>query len=121
MKDPDALVSYGDAWNEDDAEARLAHLKACLTDDAVYCDPTVDLKGPEALADHIGQTRTAFGSYRIDRTSGFEEHHGYGRFAWRMTSDEGQPIVDGIDVVRVAADGRLSSIIGFFGPFPERE
>jgi hypothetical protein len=116
----ETLDKYGDAWNEDDEEARRAQLKESLTDDAVYCDPTAEVAGPHELAEHIEQTRSAFGQFRIERTSGFEEHHGYGRFAWRMMSDDGELIVEGFDVVRIAADGRFQSVIGFFGPFPER-
>ena len=115
----ETLDRYGDAWNEDDEEARRAYLRQSLTDDAVYCDPTVEVTGPNALADHIGQSRGAFGRFRIERTSGYEEHHGYGRFAWRMTSDAGELIVEGFDVVRIAPDGRFKSVVGFFGPFPE--
>lgn len=120
MSASDTLDKYGDAWNEDDEDARRALLRDSLTEDAVYCDPTAEVSGPDALAEHIGQTRAAFGRFRIDRTSDWEEHHGYGRFTWRMVSEEGEPIVDGFDVVRVADDGRFLSIVGFFGPFPER-
>lgn len=116
----EVLNAYGDAWNEADGDARRAQLRQSLTDDVVYCDPTIDVVGPDALAEHIGQTRRDFGGFRIQRTSGFEEHHGYGRFAWQMTSDAGELIVEGFDVVRVAPDGRFQSIVGFFGPFPER-
>lgn len=42
-----------------------------------------------------------------------------GRFAWRMRLEDGEVLVEGFDVVRLAADNRLESIIGFFGPFPE--
>ncbi|MDQ3955297.1 MAG: nuclear transport factor 2 family protein [Actinomycetota bacterium] len=115
----ETLDIYGDAWNEDDQEAREALLRKSLADDAVYCDPTAEVAGPAALAEHIGQTRRAFGRFRIERTSGYEEHHGYGRFSWRMESDDGELIVEGFDVVRIAADGRLQTVIGFFGPFPE--
>ena len=119
MTDPEVLVRYGQAWNEDDAGARLAHLKASLIDDGVYCDPTVELTGPDALAEHIGQAREAFAGFRIDRTTGFEQHHAYGRFAWKMVSDAGELIVEGFDVVEIAPDGRFRSIVGFFGPFPD--
>ena len=115
----EVLDAYGAAWNEDDEEERKAHLAKSLADDAVYCDPTVEVTGPVALAEHIGQSRNAFGRFRIDRTSGADEHHGYLRFSWRMQSDEDELIVEGFDVVRIADDGRFQTIVGFFGPFPE--
>ena len=116
----ETLESYDQAWHEDDEDACRALLTRCLTDDGVYCDPTVHIVGPDAFAEHIVQSRRAFGGFRIERTSGCEQHHGYGRFAWRMTSKDGELIVEGFDVVQLAADGRFTSIVGFFGPFPER-
>lgn len=114
------LDMYGDAWNEDDQEAREALLRKSLADDAVYCDPTAEVSGSAALAEHIGRSRSALGRFRIERTSAYEEHHGYGRFSWRMESDEDELIAEGFDVVQIAADGRLQTVIGFFGPFPKR-
>jgi hypothetical protein len=119
VKVEETLDTYDQAWNEDDEQACRAHLRGCLTDDVIYCDPTVEVTGPAALAQHIVQTRRAFGGFRIKRTSGFEQHHDYGRFTWRMTSEGGELIVEGFDVVRLATDGRFTSIVGFFGPFPE--
>lgn len=95
----ETLNKYDSAWNEDDEETCRVYLRACFTDDGVYCDPTVEVVGPDALAEHIGQIRRAFGGFLIKRTSGFEQHHDYGRFAWRMWSDEGEVIVEGFDVV----------------------
>ena len=113
------LESYFLAWNGEDVETRRSHLMRCVTDDAVYRDPTAEVFGPDALADHIEKTRRAFGGFSIQRTSGFEQHHAHGRFAWQMRLEDGGVLVEGFDVVRLAADNRLESIIGFFGPFPE--
>ena len=119
MNIEETLDTYDRAWNEDDRQTCRAHLTRCFSDRGVYCDPMVEVIGSDALAEHIEQTRRAFGGFRIKRTSGFEQHHDYGRFAWRMWSDEGEVIIEGFDVVRLAADGRFQSIVGFFGPFPE--
>ena len=116
----EVLDAYGAAWNEDDAEVREARLRESFADDGTYCDPTVEVVGSRAFGEHIGRTRESFGPFRIERTSGYDEHHGYGRFSWRMESSAGELIVDGFDVVQLAADGRLRTIIGFFGPFPAR-
>ncbi len=113
------LDAYDAAWNEDDAQARRTWLRESLADDGVYCDPMVEVTGRDALAEYIEQSRSAYGRFRME-TSGHDGHHGYVRFAWRMESEKGDLIVDGFDVVRTAADGRLQSIVGFFGPFPER-
>jgi ketosteroid isomerase-like protein len=51
-------TQYFDAWNEADAAARQVLLEQCWSDDAVYVDPTVQLKGREALLACQGQERT---------------------------------------------------------------
>lgn len=66
----ETLDRYDQAWNEDDEETCRAHLKRCLTDDGVYCDPTVEVVGADALAANIGVTRRAFGGFRIKEDVG---------------------------------------------------
>ena len=105
MSVDETLASYDLAWNEDDQEARRAHLARCFTEEGVYCDPMVEAVGHDALAEYIGQTRRGFGGFRIKRTSGFERHHDYGRFSWQMWSANGESLLEGFDVVRLAADG----------------
>ena len=112
------LDIYNAAWNETDAETRRAHLEEAFVDDGVYCDPMVHAVGPAAISDYIGQAFVGFGAFSIERTSGLDEHHGYVRFTWHMVSPSGEALVDGFDVVRLADDGRLREVIGFFGPFP---
>lgn len=114
----DTIDAYGASWNEPDAAARLRLLEQSWADDGMYVDPTVELSGREALVAHIGGTREVFGDFRIDRTSGLDEHHGYARFSWTMRGADGQTLTDGFDVVRLAPDGRLGLVVGFFGPFP---
>lgn len=116
----EVLDTYGAAWNEDDEEARHALLARSLSDDATYCDPTAEVASRAALSDHIGRVRSEFGRFRIQTTSGYEEHHGYVRFTWRMEAENGDLLVEGFDVVRLDSDGRVQNIVGFFGDFPGR-
>ena len=115
----DIIDRYCEAWNERDAERRAALLENAWSDDGVYCDPTAHVIGRAALVEHIGGVFDTFGSYRMWRSSGLDEHHGHVRFAWTMQTEGEDVIADGIDVVRLAPDGRIGSIIGFFGPVPE--
>jgi hypothetical protein len=41
------------------------------------------------------------------------------RFGWQLTGPDGTVTVAGIDVGTLAADGRLQSVVGFFGPLSE--
>ena len=113
-----ALVdAYCACWRVADADARQQALAAAMTDDAHYCDPTVDVHGLEALSAHIGRVLQRFPNAEVLRTSAVDAHHGMARFAWRMVLDAGQPPVSGIDVVTLSDDGtRIRAILGVFGP-----
>ena len=118
MDAAESLDLYCAAWNEPDADKRRALLEKAWSDDGTYCDPTADVAGRQALVDHIGSVFEMFGHYRMQRTSGYDQHHDYVRFTWDMQTESGEPLVDGFDVARLAQDGRIDSILGFFGPFP---
>lgn len=107
---------YCSAWNETDIAARTALLARAVTADVTYIDPTVSLRGTDALAAHIGAVFTRYPGSTIVRTSAVDAHHGLARFLWRKVLADGSALPEGIDIVEFAADGRLSRIIGFFGP-----
>ena len=118
MSYDDVLDAYGAAWNEGDEAARRSLLETSWADEGTYCDPTAHVSGRDALVAHIGACRAAYGDFRIDRTSAYDAHHDYVRFTWTMVSGAGETLVDGFDVVGIAADGRVELVVGFFGPFP---
>ena len=109
--------AYCACWRVADAAERQRALVAALTADAHYCDPTADVRGLDALSDHIGRMLQRFPNAEVQRTSPVDAHHGMGRFAWRMVLDASQPPVTGIDVITLNEDGsRIRAILGFFGP-----
>lgn len=117
----DAVAAYGAAWNEADPAARRTILDAVWAADGVYCDPSTVVEGRDALSGHIGGFQEQMAGHAIVTTSGVEEHHGWFRFAWRLTAADGTPVVDGFDVGELDDDGRIRRIVGFFGPFPPPE
>jgi hypothetical protein len=112
--------AYGAAWLEEDPDARRALLDKAWSDGGVYRDPTADLSGRAALSDHIGGFHRRTPGARIVITSAVDAHHGKLRFTWRMLGADGATMLEGIDFGELAADGRLASITGFFGPLPPR-
>jgi len=119
----DAVIEALDAaWNERDPSARGRLLERSLTPDAQLVDPSAGrFDGREAIGDRIASLDERFPGARVTITSGVDEHNGYGRYAWTMTNGDGNVIVEGIDVVERAEDGRLKRVIMFFGPPPEAE
>jgi hypothetical protein len=51
--------------------------------------------------------------------SRLEHHHDRGRFTWAIRRNDGTTVLDGMDFVDFASDGRIRRITGFFGPPPQ--
>jgi hypothetical protein len=113
------VAAYSAAWNERDDAARRSLLERSWSDDGLYCDPTARAEGRAALVEHIGGFHARLPGHRLELASGVDEHDGLLRFAWRMLGPDGAPALHGVDFGELGADGRLTRIVGFFGPLPE--
>ncbi len=113
------VAAYGASWNEADPDKRRALLEQSWADDAIYQDPTGRAEGRDALVAHIGGFHEMFPGNTIDATSGVDTYGNVIRFAWVMRDDKGGVALVGMDFGELAPDGRLASITGFFGPFPD--
>lgn len=116
----DVVSTYCSAWCEADGAARQELLERSWTDDAVYCDPTARVEGRGALHALIAGYHEQYPGAQIVRTSRVDEHDGLFRFGWAFVTSDGVTQIEGIDFGTVAADGRIQSIAGFFGPLPEQ-
>jgi SnoaL-like domain len=116
----DVVSTYCSAWCEADSAFRQELLEKSWADEAVYRDPTARAEGRAALHGPIGGYHEQFPGARIVPTSGVDEHDGLFRFGWAFVTADGVTQIEGIDFGTVAADGRIGSIAGFFGPLPDR-
>jgi hypothetical protein len=114
------IDGYCAAWNESDGEVRRALLADVWSGDGVYCDPTGRIEGRDAVAKHIDGFQERMVGHRIDATSWVDDHHGWFRFSWRIVGPDGGEALEGFDVGERDDDGRISRIVGFFGPFRQR-
>jgi hypothetical protein len=114
----ETVAAYAAAWNEQDEDARRSLLERSWADDGVYTDPTGRAEGRAALVQHIGGFHSRMPGNRIELASGIDEHQGLLRFTWRMLGADGVVLLDGMDFGELDGDGRLTRIVGFFGPFP---
>jgi len=112
------VTAYGSSWNEPDEAARRQSLESALAEDGTYSDPTAKVEGREALVAHIGALQVAMPGHTIDLVTSADEHDGHLRFGWVMHGPDGSAVLEGMDYGRLAEDGRLQQIVGFFGPFP---
>ena len=120
MDATEIVTAYGAAWNEPDEKARRELLTRSWADDGQYSDPTGSADGRDALVAHIGGFQAMMPGHTIDMTSGLDTRDNVFRFAWVMRNGA-EDVLEGMDYGELAADGRISRIVGFFGPFPPAE
>lgn len=103
------------AWNEPDPTRIRGHIEAVLSPDIHFVDPSIDLTGTDAFEANMHHVHTQIPGASYTRTSTIDAHHGYLRYHWEIHRD-GALLLAGFDVTRVDDDGRITEVIGFFGP-----
>jgi hypothetical protein len=111
----DMIDAYIAAWNEEDEAKRTQLIEKCWAESATYTDPMADVSGREALSTLIAGFHQQMPGARIAVTSGIDQHHNQVRFGWEL---KGGQAIAGIDVGSLAGDGRIQSIVGFWGANP---
>ncbi len=118
MATKETVEAYMAVWNETDEDKRRALLAKVWAAGATYTDPMAHAAGAEELVALVSGFHTQMPGAKIVQTSAIDEHHGRLRFGWAMKGPDGSTRMEGIDVGELAEDGRLRSILGFFGPLP---
>ena len=107
------------AWGEDDPMRIRALLESALSPEVVFVDPNYAIEGLEAFVTMIQAVRRENPGLTAAVTSGYDAHHDICRYTWRVTLADGT-FLDGMDVTRLTADGKVLRVDGFFGPFPSQ-
>ncbi|HVP04292.1 MAG TPA: nuclear transport factor 2 family protein [Dehalococcoidia bacterium] len=116
MATKDIIEAYLAAWNETDEAKIRSLLEKCWAEGGTYTDPVSDVAGRDGLFGAIQGFHAQLPGAAIALTSGIDEHHGRVRFGWKVTGSPQE--IAGIDIGVMAADGRLQSILGFWGANP---
>ena len=104
---------YLSAWSDISAEERRKRLESCVTDDCVYTDPTEQRHGRADLMDRIEISQERYpGAHFVNDK--FLHHHGQGHCDWTMYDGGGKVLAHGASYSRVAEDGRLKQMTGFY-------
>ncbi|MEV6103752.1 nuclear transport factor 2 family protein [Streptomyces sp. NPDC051940] len=114
----DAVARYFDAWNATDGEARAKAVAAAWTDDGSYTDPLADVSGHEALAAVIAAAQEQFPGFVFRPLGTVDGHHDTARFSWELVAPDGSAPVAGSDVITLAGDGRIRTVLGFLDRVP---
>ena len=118
-----AVDRYFQAWNARDRNVRTAAVEGACATDVVYTDPKADVRGHQAFSDMIEAVQTQIAqqhaTFTFLRTSAVDEHHGRLRFNWALTGHDAAVVLAGVDFGQLGDDGRLQSVVGFFGETPQ--
>ena len=110
------VAVYSGAWSEPDGARRQGLLDRAWAEDGTYTDPTASVVGRTALVEHIGRFLQQYPGAQVVPTSAVDAHHGRLRFTWRVVLADGKVFAEGVDFGALSPDGKLASIVGFFGP-----
>lgn len=114
------IDTYLLAYGEPEETQRRTLIASCFTPDATLADPPLEGAGHDGLNELFATVQQHFPAHTFARTSDVDEHHGTARYEWELRSTEGVVAVAGTDFVTFAGDGKIRSVVGFFGPIPPR-
>jgi uncharacterized protein YndB with AHSA1/START domain len=102
------------AWAESDAATRASLLAASAVDDVTLHDPYSCLHGRAELDAHIVATQQFAPGTRMQRVGDVRHCQGTALVEWTAANPAGQPLGKGTNVVRLAPDGRIAGVVGFW-------
>jgi hypothetical protein len=111
---------YFDLWNTTDADERVARTAEVWATDGRHVDPLADVAGHEALAAMMAGIHEHYAGGRFERTTELDAHHDTARYGWRLVGADGNVVVDALDVTTFAPDGRIATVVAYFGDLPAR-
>ncbi len=115
------IDNYLEAYSETDPARRNQLIADAFTADATLADPPLDAAGHDGLSDMFATVQRQFPNHTFARTSEIDEHHSTARYDWALTASDGTAALTGTDFVRIDADNRLTSVVGFFGNTTTKE
>lgn len=115
-----AVTRYFEAWNATGGADALAEaVAAAWSEDGSYTDPLCGARGHADVAAVIAGAHEQFPGFEFRRTGEVDGHHDTARFAWELVSRaDGSAPVAGFDVITLAGDGRIRSVLGFLDRVP---
>ena len=112
---PKSFARMLDAWNERDLTRVREHLDAALAADVVFIDPTIETRGIEEFEKNVRDFRAKYPAAILRRSSVVDSHHNLHRYSWEIVINS-QVFLIGFDVTETNAEGKVTRVLGFFGP-----
>ena len=112
---PESLYHMLAAWNEREQDQIRAHLERALSPEGRFVDPSIDLTGIDAFEANVRKVQSQVPGAEYLRVSPVDSQNGFHRYHWAIRHD-GKTVLEGFDVTHTDDDGRVTLVIGFFGP-----
>jgi hypothetical protein len=111
MAGPEELLArmIEDVFNEPDADRRGAAIAELFAADVVFADPDATVTGREALTERVTGLLAQGPGLRFTPSAPFRGLGDLGMRPWRLGPPDGDPVLSGLDVVRVV-DGRIAQL-----------
>jgi hypothetical protein len=115
-----AVSRYFEAWNAREPKARTKAVAAAWAVGGGYTDPLADVVGHEQIAGVIAAAHEQFPGLVFRLAGTVDGHHDTARFSWELVSEvDGSAPVAGSDVITLAGDGRIRTVLGFLDRVPD--
>jgi len=116
---PQAVAqAYLAVWNESDPDERRNKLAEHWSVEASYADPLMAATGYGDIATMIEGARSQFPGFGFKLIGDPDGHGDFVRFSWGAGPEGGATMIEGTDVVKLDADGRIAIIVGFLDRVP---
>jgi hypothetical protein len=106
---------YFALWNTTDAAERAARTAEVWTEDGRHVDPLADVSGHDELVAMMAGVHEHYAGGRFERTTEIDLHHDVARYGWRLVGADGNVVVEALDVATLGEDGRVRTVLAFFG------
>lgn len=111
----EVIDCYFAMWNERSAHRRRSLIEQTWTPQASYIEQLMAVEGYGALEAGVAAMQARFRGFTLRPVGELQSHHSRVRWSWELIGDgDEMPVAVGTNIGVLAADGRLSSVIGFF-------
>jgi hypothetical protein len=105
-------------WNQRDLNKVRAQLEAVLAPEIEFIDPTIVTRGYDEFEANVRHFRGKYPIAEIQQASAIDSHHQVHRYHWAITAN-GKTMLEGFDVSETNDAGKVTRVLGFFGPVPK--
>jgi hypothetical protein len=83
-------------------------------------DPSIETHGLDEFEAEVHNAQAGLLGAEYSRTIGVDSHDGLHRYSWQISRDS-EIVVTGFDVTEVEGEGKVTRVVGFFGPLPDTD